>query len=202
MKKASNERIKFKITSEIFEGVKKLSANDDPNELTISNISKSSGYSIGNIYHHFKNIDHVFEEFFLMRAAELTKQLILLIDNVKPDTSATDAIEGILEFQFRFAKNTINQKILKFLARRVMSNPELRDKVDAVNLQATDHIASMIQRNETNTFRNLSTQEIELAILLINGAMRKPILANHKMAFSDMHKKMMLQILLAVYVES
>jgi AcrR family transcriptional regulator len=202
MKKAFNERIKFKTTSEIFEGVKKLSASDDPNELTISNISKSSGYSIGNIYHHFKNIDHVFEEFFLMRAAELTEQLILLIDNVKPDTSATDAIKGILDFQFGFAKNTINQKVLKFLARRVMSNPEVRDKVDAVNLQAADHIASMIQRNETNTFRNLGTQEIELAILLINGAMRKPILANHKMAFSDTHKKMMLQILLAVYVES
>jgi AcrR family transcriptional regulator len=202
MKKAFNERIKFKTRSEIFEGLKKLSANDDPNDLTISNISKSSGYSIGNIYHHFKNVDHVFEEFFLMRTSELTQQLILLIENVKPETNASEAIKTILDFQFKFAKNTINQKILKFLARRVMSNPELRDKVDVINLEVADSIATMIQKNETNTFKKLSAQEIELAILLVNGAMRKPVLSNHKLSFSETHKKLMLQILLAIYVES
>ena len=67
MKKLLNPAIKKKTSTDIYDGFVELSIDDNPEFLTITNIAERSGYSIGNIYHHFKNIDNLIDEFVVQR---------------------------------------------------------------------------------------------------------------------------------------
>ena len=45
----------------------KLLLSGNINSISAENLSKHSGYSVGNIYHHFKSLDQVFINNFLKK---------------------------------------------------------------------------------------------------------------------------------------
>ena len=49
----------------------KLLLSGNVNLINAENLSKHSGYSIGNIYHHFKSLDQVFIKIFLKKRLDI-----------------------------------------------------------------------------------------------------------------------------------
>ena len=85
MKKRLNSKIRAKVSEDIFQSIFKLNAAKNPEDLTITDISKLSGYSIGNIYHHFKNIDSIFKETLLSQLRKRIDLQIEMISKIKSD---------------------------------------------------------------------------------------------------------------------
>ena len=61
MKKKINLKIKARTYKDVFQTIISFFQNSNPEDITITEISKQSGYSIGKLYHHFKNTDNIFK---------------------------------------------------------------------------------------------------------------------------------------------
>ena len=199
MKKAFNPAIKDKTTNEIYDGISDLLVDDNPDLLTITNISKRSGYSIGNIYHHFKNIDEVLKEFIAARFRSRTDVIQKYLNEIPASATAKEIIKGLVDEAFSHMIKKLPRTMFLKLAGRFLNDIEVIKKIDAVCLSSADLVEAMISRNETNTFKKLTHAEIELAILMCSSAIRKPITHNHKLALTESHKQQVVAILIASF---
>ena len=201
MKKGFNPAIKQKTTNEIYDGILALTVNDNPELLTITNIAKRSGYSIGNIYHHFKNIDDIIDSFAIDRIKKKADECIEFIDNTPSTQTATEFIKLFIDKQFNLMRNKLPRVMLLLLAHKVYNRPNVIEKMHEHNLSALDPFEAMIKRNETNTFKNLTHQELELAMLLFSHSIRLPFALNHKLTLTKSHQDLMLAIRLALFAK-
>ena len=199
MKKAFNPAIKDKTTNEIFDGISDLLINDNPDLLTITNISKRSGYSIGNIYHHFKNIDEVLKEFVVSRFRSRTHEMQKYLNEIPPSATAKEIIKGLVDEAFSYLTKKLPRTMFIKLAGTILNDSEIIKRIDEVCMSSVDLVETLINKNETNTFKKLTHAEIELAILMCSSAVRKPITQNHKLALSKSHKEQVAAILIASF---
>jgi len=201
MKKGYNLAIKQKTTTEIYDGIAALSVDDNPELLTITNIAKRSGYSIGNIYHHFKNIDDIIDSFAIDRIKKKTDEFIEFINNAPSTQTATEFLKLLIDINFNLMRNKMPKVMLITLANKVYNRPHVIKKIHEINLSAIDPFEAMIKRNETNTFKNLTHQEMQLAMLLFSNSMRLPFVLNHKLTLTKSHQDLTLAIGLALFAK-
>lgn len=76
----------------------KLLLQGDVKLLTINNLVKKSGYSVGNIYYHYKNIQNFYTTIFLRKRLGVYIELINEINNFPSAKSGPDLWKFILEF--------------------------------------------------------------------------------------------------------
>jgi AcrR family transcriptional regulator len=199
MKKLLNPVIKKKKTStDIYDGILELSIHDNPEFLTITNIAERSGYSIGNIYHHFKNIDNLIDEFVVQRQKKRIDVLIKVINETPTSMTAKEFIQHLNDLNFKFMTKLPRTILLK-LASTVLTKSDVLKRVDENNKLLVDPLEAMIKANKTNTFKKLTYREIEIAILVYASAVRKPVTENHKLAFTKSHQQQSLAILMALF---
>ena len=196
-----NSSIQQKTTSDIYDSIGNLIINDSPELLTITNISKRSGYSIGNIYHHFKNIDEVIDRFISDRMEKRAKIIIDFIKNAPPSITASEFIKSMNDENFDLMNNRLPKKIFLLLARKALDKPDLKEKFNEMNISQAAAIEAMINRNETDTYKKLTSDEIELAVLMAANAVRLPLILGHKLALSESHKQLSLNIFLAFFAK-
>lgn len=201
MNKSFNKAIKERTTNEIYDGIQELLAADDPDLLTVTNISKRSGYSIGNIYHYFNNVDSLINNFAINRFKMKVNFFARQMSEQPNSATAKEIISSIVEENFRHINNELPRKMLIKLASKVMNDTLLIKEIDEISLLLVDAIEAMINSNETNTFMKLTHAEIEMSVLMVTSAIRKPIIANHKLALSESHKQQVLAFLMAVFVQ-
>ena len=199
MKKKFNPVIKDKTTNEIYDGISDLLIDDNPDLLTITNISKRSGYSIGNIYHHFKNIDEVLKEFVVSRFRSRTHEIQEYLKEIPPSATAKEIIKGLVDEAFSHMIKKLPRSMFLKLANKILNDSEIIKRIDEVCMSSVDLVESLINKNETNTFKKLTHAEIELAILMCSSALRKPITHNHKLALTESHKQQIVAILIASF---
>ncbi len=201
MKKSSNTVIKEKTAADIYDGIAELVIDDNPELLTITNIAKRSGYSIGNIYHHFKNIDNVIDEFVIQRHKKRIDVLIKVIKETPTTMPAKEFTKHLNDLNFNFMTKLIPRAISLKLASTVMTKHEVLKRIDENNKLLVDPIEAMIKINETKTFMKLTHKEIEMAILVYASALRKPVTENHKLAFTKSHQQQSLAISMALFAK-
>jgi len=200
MKKLFNLVIKEKTTTDIYDGIAELSIDDNPELLTITNIAKRSGYSVGNIYHHFKNIDNVIDEFVIQHHKKRIDVLIKLIKETPASMHVKEFTKHLNDLNFKVMTKLPRAITLK-LASTVMTKREVLKRIDENNKLLVGPIEAMIKINETNTFKKLTHKEIEMAVLVYASALRKPVTENHKLAFTKSHQQQSLAISMALFVK-
>jgi len=201
MKKPSNSAIKEKTTTDIYDGITELVINDNPDLLTITNIAKRSGYSVGNIYYHFKNIDNVIDEFVIQRHKKRIDLLIKVIKETPTSMPAKEFIKHLNDLNFNFMTKLLPRAITLKLASTVMTKSDVLKRIDGNIKLLVGPIEAMIKSNETNTFKKLPHKELEIAILVYASAVRKPVTENHKLAFTKSHQQQSLAILMALFAK-
>ena len=201
MKKSSHKSIKKKTTDEIYDGISQLVIDDNPELITINNIAKLSGYSIGNIYHHFRGIDDLLMNFVIERSKERNTLLIKLIDIIPSTSTAIAILNTINDANFDYLKFQAHGGVFKKLALNVLSQPNLINGLDQISLLLVDPIEKMINRNKTNTFKKMTKEEIEIAVLTMMSAKRKAFAFNHKLAGTNTHRQQSLSIWVALFVK-
>lgn len=198
MKKSSNLVIKEKTIADIYDGISDLAIEGNSEHLTITNIAKRSGYSIGNIYHYFKNIDDVIEQFAVERTRKRCNLIIELIESASTTSTALEILKAINDANFDFFKTHAPRGAFQKLAKKALSKRNFINELDHISMLLAEPIEKMIKKNESNTFKKLTRQEIELAVLMIMTAVRKPFHFNHELAGTHTHRHQCLIILLAL----
>ena len=201
MTKPVISKVKQKTVIDIYDGISELLIEDNPEFLTINNISKRSGYSIGNIYHHFKNIDEVIEKFVLDRIEKRGLIILDFIKNAPPTITAKELILFINNENFELLAKRLPKVVFLFLVSKLFDQPSVKEKFKEINSNQATAIEAMINRNETNTFNKLSYDEIEMALQMCSIAARAPIMLGYKLALTKSHQDMTLAILITLFAK-
>ena len=158
MKKRLNSKIRAKVSEDIFESIFKLNAAKNPEDLTITDISKLSGYSIGNIYHHFKNIDSIFKETLLSQLRKRIDLQIEMISKIKSDKEAAYITPLLLESFMNSLFKKYRRAAMLYFLKRFLNDHTFMDEINKIQLKTTDAILKMIKENKTNTFKKLNVK--------------------------------------------
>ena len=79
-----------KSQTEIMIAAEKLLLSGNVNLISAKNLSKYSGYSVGNIYHHFKNLDQVFINLFLKKRLDIFLEIADEINKFQKNKSCEE----------------------------------------------------------------------------------------------------------------
>ena len=202
MKKRLNSKIRAKVSEDIFQSIFKLNAAKNPEDLTITDISKLSGYSIGNIYHHFKNIDSIFKETLLSQLRKRIDLQIEMISKIKSDKEAAYIIPFLLESFMNSLFKKYRRAAMLYFLKRFLNDHTFMDEINKIQLKTTDAILKMIKENKTNTFKKLNRQEIEMNIILTSAIFLRPVLFGHKLALTEYHQKQIISTVSSLYVKT
>ena len=202
MKKRLNSKIRAKVSEDIFESIFKLNAAKNPEDLTITDISKLSGYSIGNIYHHFKNIDSIFKEMLLSHLRKRIDLQIEMISKIKSDKEAAYITSLLLESFMNSLFKKYRRAAMLYFLKRFLNDHTFMDEINKIQLKTTDAILKVIKENKTNTFKKLNRQEIEMNIILTSAIFLRPVLFGHKLALTEYHQKQIISTVSSLYVKT
>ena len=202
MKKRLNSKIRAKVSEDIFQSIFKLNAAKNPEDLTITDISKLSGYSIGNIYHHFKNIDSIFKETLLSQLRKRIDLQIEMISKIKSDKEAAYIIPFLLESFMNSLFKKYRRAAMLYFLKRFLNDHTFMDEINKIQLKTTDAILKVIKENKTNTFKKLNRQEIEMNIILTSAIFLRPVLFGHKLALTEYHQKQIISTVSSLYVKT
>ena len=202
MKKRLNSKIRAKVSEDIFESIFKLNAAKNPEDLTITDISKLSGYSIGNIYHHFKNIESIFKETLLSQLRKRIDLQIEMISKIKSDKEAAYIIPLLLESFMNSLFKKYRRAAMLYFLKRFLNDHTFMDEINKIQLKTTDAILKVIKENKTNTFKKLNRQEIEMNIILTSAIFLRPVLFGHKLALTEYHQKQIISTVSSLYVKT
>ena len=202
MKKRLNSKIRAKVSEDIFESIFKLNAAKNPEDLTITDISKLSGYSIGNIYHHFKNIDSIFKETLLSQLRKRIDLQIEMISKIKSDKEAAYITPLLLESFMNSLFKKYRRAAMLYFLKRFLNDHTFMDEINKIQLKTTDAILKVIKENKTNTFKKLNRQEIEMNIILTSAIFLRPVLFGHKLALTEYHQKQIINTVSSLYVKT
>ena len=202
MKKRLNSKIRAKVSEDIFQSIFKLNAAKNPEDLTITDISKLSGYSIGNIYHHFKNIESIFKETLLSQLRKRIDLQIEMISKIKSDKEAAYIIPFLLESFMNSLFKKYRRAAMLYFLKRFLNDHTFMDEINKIQLKTTDAILKVIKENKTNTFKKLNRQEIEMNIILTSAIFLRPVLFGHKLALTEYHQKQIINTVSSLYVKT
>ena len=202
MKKRLNSKIRAKVSEDIFQSIFKLNAAKNPEDLTITDISKLSGYSIGNIYHHFKNIESIFKETLLSQLRKRIDLQIEMISKIKSDKEAAYITPLLLESFMNSLFKKYRRAAMLYFLKRFLNDHTFMDEINKIQLKTTDAILKVIKENKTNTFKKLNRQEIEMNIILTSAIFLRPVLFGHKLALTEYHQKQIISTVSSLYVKT
>jgi AcrR family transcriptional regulator len=171
----------------------KLVLSGNINLITAENLSKYSGYSVGNIYHHFKNLDQVFINIFLKKRLEIFFELVDEINKFPKNKSCEELCEILVNKNFeRVTKVKI--KMLQYLFKIVLTKSEEPEKINLIIDVLIDPLIECRKRNKTNSFREIEEDEMRLLLRSFQAFVRSPFLENQPIAGSLTHRKLALDL--------
>jgi AcrR family transcriptional regulator len=171
----------------------KLVLSGNINLITAENLSKHSGYSVGNIYHHFKNLDQVFINIFLKKRLEFFLELADEVNKFPKNKSCEDLCEILVNKNFERA-NKLKIKMLQYLFKIVLTKSEEPEKINLIIDVLIEPLIQCRKRNKTNSFREIEEDEMRLLLRSLQAFIRSPFMENQTIAGTALHKKLTLNL--------
>ena len=171
----------------------KLLLSGNINLITAENLSKHSGYSIGNIYHHFKNIHEIFITIFIKKRIEIFLELANEINKFPKNQSCENLfkilIDKIFERQEKFKIRTI-----QYLFQLMLKKSEEPEKINLIIDILIEPLIECRKRNKTNSFKEIKEDEMRLLLRSLQAFIKSPYLENQPIAGTMLHKKLTLDL--------
>jgi AcrR family transcriptional regulator len=171
----------------------KLLLSGNINSISAENLSKYSGYSVGNIYYHFKNLDQVFINIFLKKRLKIFLELADEINKFPKNKSCEELCEILVNKSFEKVTK-LKIKMLQYLYKIVLTKSEEPEKINLIIDVLIDPLIECRKRNKTNSFRKIEEDEIRLLLRSFQAFVRSPFLENQSIAGTLAHRKLTLDL--------
>ena len=182
-----------KSQTEIMIAAEKLLLSGNVNLISAKNLSKYSGYSVGNIYHHFKNLDQVFINLFLKKRLDIFLQLADEINKFPKNNSCEELCKILVNKVFENT-NKLKIKILQYLFKIVLTKSGEPENINLIIDVLIDPLIECRKRNKSNSFRKIEEAEMRLLLRSLQAFIRTPFLENQAIAGTLDHKKLTLDL--------
>ena len=171
----------------------KLLLSGNINLITAENLSKHSGYSIGNIYHHFKNIHEIFITIFIKKRIEIFIELANEINKFPKNQSCENLFKILIDKIFERQKK-LKTKTIQYLFQLMLKKSEEPEKINLIIDVLIEPLIECRKRNKTNSFREIEEDEMRLLLRSLQAFIKSPYLENQSIAGTLLHKKLTLDL--------
>jgi len=171
----------------------KLLLSGNVNLITAENLSKHSGYSIGNIYHHFKNIHEIFITIFIKKRIEIFLELANEINKFPKNQSCENLFKILIDKIFERQKK-LKTKTIQYLFQLMLKKSEEPEKFNLIIDILIEPLIECRKRNKTNSFREIEEDEMRLLLRSLQAFIKSPYLENQPIAGTMLHKKLTLDL--------
>jgi len=171
----------------------KLLLSGNVNLITAENLSKHSGYSIGNIYHHFKNIHEIFITIFIKKRIEIFLELANEINKFPKNQSCENLFKILIDKIFERQKK-LKTKTIQYLFQLMLKKSEEPEKFNLIIDVLIEPLIECRKRNKTNSFREIEEDEMRLLLRSLQAFIKSPYLENQPIAGTMLHKKLTLDL--------
>ena len=171
----------------------KLLLSGNINLITAENLSKHSGYSIGNIYHHFKNIHEIFITIFIKKRIEIFLELANEINKFPKNQSCENLFKILIDKIFERQKK-LKTKTIQYLFQLMLKKSEEPEKINLIIDVLIEPLIECRKRNKTNSFREIEEDEMRLLLRSLQAFIKSPYLENQPIAGTLLHKKLTLDL--------
>ena len=165
------------------------------NLINAENLSKHSGYSIGNIYHHFKNLDQVFINLFLKKRLDIFLEIADEINKFPKNKSSEELCKNLVNKSFENT-NKLKIKMIQYLFKIMLTKSKEPEKINLIIDVLIEPLIQCRKRNKTDSFREIDEQEMHLILRALQASIRTPFLENQPIAGTNHHKELTLSLCL------
>ena len=163
------------------------------NLITAENLSKYSGYSVGNIYHHFKNIHEIFITIFIKKRIEIFLELANEINKFPKNQSCENLFKILIDKIFERQKK-LKTKTIQYLFQLMLKKSEEPEKFNLIIDILIEPLIECRKRNKTNSFKEIEEDEMRLLLRSLQAFIKSPYLENQPIAGTMLHKKLTLDL--------
>lgn len=191
-KQPKQERSQARV-EKILDAVESLSIAAPSKKIDIKSIAKRSFISVGAIYHHFPSVNSIFASLLLRKMQFRIHYLGVLIDSLGPEVTLEQFFDIIIDQAFyEWGQKPIAGKseALKFFYQNA-HKPEF---LYTFTQPLYPYVNSFIERNQTNTFREITDDEWPFLNRVFQTTALSPFFEQSPIAGSEMHREIVKDI--------
>jgi AcrR family transcriptional regulator len=184
----SKQERSLKTMADILEAAEQLTAEADPELFTSRSLAKKSGYALGTLVRRLGSIENVFLWAIKKGRGALLNEFALSIAQFDPNISVQKFSEDMVDTAFANIQK-VNPKVMRFFENRITKQEGLPvDYFSYWDCFVEPYLFS-IQRNKTDTFRQMTKDEATLIIRNLCLLVERPFIEGNPIAGTAEHRR-------------
>jgi AcrR family transcriptional regulator len=184
----SKQERSLKTMADILEAAEQLTAEADPELFTSRSLAKKSGYALGTLVRRLGSIENVFLWAIKKGRGALLNEFALSIAQFDPNVSVQKFSEDMVDTAFDGIQK-VNPKVMRFFENRITKQEGLPvDYFSYWDCFVEPYLFS-IQRNKTDTFRQMTKDEATLIIRNLCLLVERPFIEGNPIAGTAEHRR-------------
>lgn len=191
----SKQERSLKTIEDILQAAEQLTTEADPRLFTSRSLAQRSGYSLGTLVRRLGSIENVFLWAIKKGRSELLNQVALRITQFDSDVSVQTFAEDMVDMAFVNIQK-VNPKVMRFFENRITKQDGLpADYFSYWDCFSKPYLES-VQRNTTDTFRQMTDDEATLIIRHLCLLIERPFIESNPIAGTTEHRRIAVDALI------
>lgn len=184
-----------KTLEDILQAAEEIVAEANPELFTSRTLAQKSGYALGTLVRRLSSVENVY--LWSIKKARDTKfkELALDIAQFDTNTSIQDFAEHMVAKGFVGAQK-VNPKVMRFFEMRITKRYGLTAGYFAYLDHFVEPYLVAVQRNKTDTFRQLSKNEATLLLRQLCLMTERPFMEDSLIAGTEEHRKIVIDAII------
>ena len=190
---AKQER-SLKTMADILQAAEQLTAGADPELFTSRSLAQRSGYALGTLVRRLGSIDNVFLWAIKKGRDKKLHEFASIVTQFDANVSIHSFAENVVDTAFTDIQQ-INPAVMRFFENRFTKiNGLPHDYFNYMDLLVESYLVAA-SKNETDTFRALSTNEASLLIRQICLVIERPFMEGNPISGTQEHRKIAIDMM-------
>ncbi len=184
-----------KTMADILQAAEQLTAGADPELFTSRSLAQRSGYALGTLVRRLGTIENVFLWAIKKGRDKKLHEFSSIVTQFDANTSIYAFSESVIDTAF-FDIQQINPAVMRFFENRFTKMNGLpHDYFHYMDFLVESYLVAA-SKNQTDTFRVLSTNEASLLIRQIGLVIERPFMEGNPIAGTEEHRKIAIDVMI------
>ena len=174
--------------ADILQAAEQLTAEGDPELFTSRSLAQKSGYALGTLVRRLGSVENVFLWAIKKGRDRLLNEFALSVARFDSDITIQKFAEKVVDTAF-FNVQNVNPKVMRFFEARITKREGLTADYFLYMDCFTKPYLESIQRNTTNTFRQMTKDEATLILRQLTFLIERPFIEGNPIAGTAEHRR-------------
>ena len=175
----------------ILQAAEQLTAEGDPELFTSRSLAQKSGYALGTLVRRLGSVENVFLWAIKKGRDRLLNEFALSVARFDSDITIQKFAEKVVDTAF-FNVQNVNPKVMRFFENRITRREGLPADYFLYMDCFTEPYLESIQKNTTNTFRQMTKDEATLLLRQLTFLVERPFIEGNPIAGTVEHRRIVI----------